>query len=456
MKKITIFVLVLVMIAGVFSLSACNPPEPVDPSVTKIKIVKTPFKTDYYVGEDISAEGGEIEVTYDNETTATISMADEGVTIDANTNIDANDPPVEGEKNLWVRTVTVRYGDKKDTFDINVSHIEYVVSFDYGYDDKTEQVTVWKGETVAEPALPARSGYKFEGWHTTDERPDEYDFATPVTVDMTLYARWLDDTKPTVRFSFDVAYYGAARKVTNVNIESGSKMTPIADPTREGYKFEGWFTSESGGGKFNFNNEISANTTVYAHWTKTKTGSSTYVFEAEHSDLRGVSGPGLSGMASEGAMIVTDSEHGASNNAFLSYLYESGVRLKFDLAVDEEITDATVTLRLSAEARSFIMDGSNYKVIINSTELSYNAIEFKNVPPINFDKTDCLPFNDYIIGSNVYLQKGSNTITLLTDNDIMLPSTTITAVAPLVDCVKITTTGVVTWAHNLGLPMMWT
>jgi uncharacterized repeat protein (TIGR02543 family) len=38
-------------------------------------------------------------------------------------------------------------------------------------------------------------------------------------------------------------------------------------PTRSGYTFAGWYTLEKGGYEITANAVITANTTVYAHWT---------------------------------------------------------------------------------------------------------------------------------------------------------------------------------------------
>jgi uncharacterized repeat protein (TIGR02543 family) len=44
---------------------------------------------------------------------------------------------------------------------------------------------------LTEPTNPTRDGYDFAGWHTADLlNAPEYDFNTPVTSDLTLYAEW--------------------------------------------------------------------------------------------------------------------------------------------------------------------------------------------------------------------------------------------------------------------------
>ena len=65
------------------------------------------------------------------------------------------------------------------------------VTFDDCLESTTNQVVeVEDGDTVAKPADPVCEGYKFLGWFTDTALTQEYDFNTPVTSDMTLYAKW--------------------------------------------------------------------------------------------------------------------------------------------------------------------------------------------------------------------------------------------------------------------------
>lgn len=55
---------------------------------------------------------------------------------------------------------------------------------------KNQVVEVADGETVARPADPVCKGWTFLGWYTDTQLTQEFDFSTPVTADMTLYAKW--------------------------------------------------------------------------------------------------------------------------------------------------------------------------------------------------------------------------------------------------------------------------
>ena len=53
----------------------------------------------------------------------------------------------------------------------------------------TKFVATADGKLV-KPADPTRDGYTFGGWYTDEACTQAYDFSTPVTADLTLYAKW--------------------------------------------------------------------------------------------------------------------------------------------------------------------------------------------------------------------------------------------------------------------------
>ena len=65
--------------------------------------------------------------------------------------------------------------------------------------------------------------------------------------------------------SFDC---GDPAKKTSKVVEYEGIVTPPDDPTAEGYQFKGWYTQENGGELFNFEQKITKDVTVYAHWSQ--------------------------------------------------------------------------------------------------------------------------------------------------------------------------------------------
>lgn len=152
-------VIVAVLLLAVSACGQQNEP-PAEVTVQKIEVTKLPAQTDYMTGELFSVEGGEITVTYSDGKTEVKKMTDEGVTIIPPdiTVEDENDPDREEmEKN-----VIISFGNKRVTFKINVKVQKYTVVFEYGYDDKTEEVSVIENRPVSAPTVPEREGYLFD------------------------------------------------------------------------------------------------------------------------------------------------------------------------------------------------------------------------------------------------------------------------------------------------------
>ena len=68
----------------------------------------------------------------------------------------------------------------------------YTVTFNLNYTGApaAQTVRVENGKTVSAPANPTRSGYNFAGWYTQASGGSRFSFTTPITSDLTLYARW--------------------------------------------------------------------------------------------------------------------------------------------------------------------------------------------------------------------------------------------------------------------------
>ena len=140
------------------------------------------------------------------------------------------------------------------------------VYFDCGNQaaESTKVVVVQHGETVTPPDNPKADGYRFEGWYTQENGGEKFNFSQPITEDVKVYAHW-SEVKPDHTVYFDCG--NQAAESTKVVVQHGGTVTKPADPKADGYRFEGWYTQENGGVPFDFNQEITKDVTVYAHWS---------------------------------------------------------------------------------------------------------------------------------------------------------------------------------------------
>jgi uncharacterized repeat protein (TIGR02543 family) len=400
----------------------------------------------------------------------------------------------------------------------------YNVTFDFNYDgapNQVIQVVDHQGEAT-EPTLPVRENFTFAGWFIDEDFTIPYNFSA-VTADITLYAKWLDNTSSnTFKVEFVYNYPGAPANVVQNVIEGGVATqlnttrenyrflgwyldnetfeqrffltTPVSDdmvlyakwvkvyqlsynynysnainpqpvlvnegeaitapqsPSRIGYTFAGWSDKSNGLIGYDFSAGITTNTIVYAQWSKIN------VFEAEYLDFSNFFGWGFSGNATGTDAIVADATGvgQASNGRFVTYLYGKDITLTYEIYSDRAVDNVILTLRLSGEVKDFFIQSKKtpgvleqepvYTIKVNDQTIQYSKIYFTNVPSQS-DNT-LLPFQDFVISMNVSLVEGKNTIKLITDNELLMGGT-MSATAPMVDCLKLTTYAILTWTPKL-------
>lgn len=66
----------------------------------------------------------------------------------------------------------------------------HTLTFDTMGGSRIDPVTVRHGNAVAKPKDPVNGGYIFDGWYTDKTFRHRYDFSTPLTEDITIYAKW--------------------------------------------------------------------------------------------------------------------------------------------------------------------------------------------------------------------------------------------------------------------------
>ena len=61
---------------------------------------------------------------------------------------------------------------------------------------------------------------------------------------------------------------GTDASIPNATVDDGDALPLPADPTRDGYRFLGWYDSETGGNRLDGTNAVTSDITVYARWER--------------------------------------------------------------------------------------------------------------------------------------------------------------------------------------------
>ena len=176
---------------------------------------------------------------------------------------------VKVTKYSWGAYVDVNLGKANGT------PVVYTITFNSNDGTSVAPQNVNAGEKLTEPTpAPTKVGFTFDGWYENSTFSKKFDFNTPITDNMTLYAKWIEN-KYTLTF--------------DANGGSGT-MAPIADLTGEytlptngftapgGKQFKGWSLTPDGATVSKV--DMTENKTVYAIWEDIPAVTYTLTFNA--------------------------------------------------------------------------------------------------------------------------------------------------------------------------------
>ena len=153
-----------------------------------------------------------------------------------------------------------------------------VITFDPNNGDQpsTQKVNWSKdGATLTAPdPVPTKEGHGIEGWYYDNNGTEtKWNFDTDtVKCTMTLKAEWELST-----YSVTLQTHGgtiaSGKEVTGYTYGTGAVLPTAADITREGYRFDGWYTDSSFSGSpvTEITGTDTGNKTFYAKWTRNTT-----------------------------------------------------------------------------------------------------------------------------------------------------------------------------------------
>lgn len=161
--------------------------------------------------------------------------------------------------------LSVGYG--KSILTVTVDEM-VTVTFETNGGTEVEPVSVTKGGTVSAPEI-TREGYAL-AWYADEAFQNVFDFGAGITESCTVYAKWTP-------VEYSVSYYDGANKIRDLSpasytVESGEIALPV--PVKEGYTFDGWYTTANfAGDKVEvLEAGTTGDITLYAKWTEATEG----------------------------------------------------------------------------------------------------------------------------------------------------------------------------------------
>ena len=155
----------------------------------------------------------------------------------------------------WGAYVTIDLGKANGT------PVLYTVTFNSNEGTSVESQNVNAGEKLTEPTpAPTKEGFTFDGWYEDSTFSNKFDFNTPITDSMTLYAKWTEN-KYTLTFDANGGS-GTMAPIANLTGEYTLPANEFIAPS--GKQFKGW--SLTADGAIVTKVDMTENRTVYAIW----------------------------------------------------------------------------------------------------------------------------------------------------------------------------------------------
>jgi uncharacterized repeat protein (TIGR02543 family) len=144
---------------------------------------------------------------------------------------------------------------------------QYTITFDTHGGSEVTAITANAGTGVEQPGNPTKTDSAFLGWFSAAAGGTLYTWPHTLNANITMHAQWLENSLPPAQqyiITFDSHGGSEVRSITQ---DEGTAVERPADPTWNGYDFEGWHSAITGGTKYDWPHVLTANVTMHAQWT---------------------------------------------------------------------------------------------------------------------------------------------------------------------------------------------
>ncbi len=137
--------------------------------------------------------------------------------------------------------------------------ITHIVSFNTNGGTVVSDVVVANNDLLPEITSPTKTEQMFWSWCTDIGGTYEFDIFTPITSDITLYAKWL--SYYTITFNVN-----GGTRIRALKVPQDTTATISDSITKMGYDFMGWFYDASFNIIYEEEDEIASDISLYAKW----------------------------------------------------------------------------------------------------------------------------------------------------------------------------------------------
>ena len=237
----------------------------------------------------------------------------------------------------------------------------HTVRFNLNYNGapKLSDQQVADGDYAAQPEGVVRDGWHFSYWYVKlgNNQIEKFDLATtPITKDVTLYARWTEDTLARAEKmaqglelakrmeekeeTYTVTFEANGEDVVNLpaaqRVKKGEKAIEPAAPLRAGFTFEGWYTDAELTERYDFSAQVTGSITLYAKWVEGESSDDFYRRTSEIIDIINVNAS--DDVQTESEVVAFLSERGFTEQP-ITYDYSMEGEYIGDSSVSENSSD---------------------------------------------------------------------------------------------------------------------
>lgn len=246
----------------------------------------------------------------------------------------------------------------------------YTVTFDSNGGSNVDEIVITEEEQLKLPKEPTKEGYKFNGWLLNGKLFNE---STIIDKDITLKADWISNETKTYKVLF---IYNNNTKDLEINVEENTKVSKPSNPTKEGYKFLGWYLDNN---KYDFDKELNSDIILFAKWEEQNQNNNSNSNTTNNANSSSTNNNNNSNNNTDKEVRTEDAK--------LSYsCYDSSYKLNGDKCVKSISVDSTKEYYCES---GYNLSGTTCSKQISNTDTKSASVSYSCISPYVLNGSKC-------------------------------------------------------------------